>query len=105
MDSGGGGGVMGSCGVLVVCSLLLKTLRSLLMGRVCSRLIAGLQLLSRDLKAKEAEHVAVKKNVFVRLPVHGPHKGCEQDMQGERADGRQWQVDFATCVQWRDIKT
>lgn len=74
----GGVGVMGSCGVLVVCSLLLKTLRSLLMGRVCSLLIAGLQLLSGDLEAKEAEHAAVKKNVFVRLPRHGPHKGWER---------------------------
>lgn len=73
------------------------------MGRVCSLLIAGLQLLSGDLEAKEAEHAAVKKNVFVRLPRHGPHKGWERE--GERADGRRWQVDFATCVQWRDIKT
>lgn len=39
--------------MLAVCSLLLKTLRSLLMGRVCSVLIAGLQLLSWDLKAKK----------------------------------------------------
>lgn len=40
---------------LVVCRLLLKTLRSLLMGRVCCPLIARIQLLSGDLKATREE--------------------------------------------------
>lgn len=57
----------GSLGVLVVCRLLLKTLRSLLMGRVCSSLIAGLQLLSRDHKAKKAEQLLYKTSVSVSL--------------------------------------
>lgn len=47
------GGWYGSHGVLVVCSLLLHTLRSLLMATECSLLITWLQLLSRDLLAKE----------------------------------------------------
>lgn len=40
---------------LVVCSLLSKTLRSLLMGRVCCPLIARIQLLSGDLEATRVE--------------------------------------------------
>ncbi|KAG8008089.1 hypothetical protein GBF38_019071 [Nibea albiflora] len=60
---------------------------AVLVGMTILLMEQGLQLLSGDLKAKEAEHAAVKKNVFVRLPVHGP-----QRLRAERADGRQRQV-------------
>lgn len=51
MDRTGAEGAAG----LVVCSPLSKTLRSLLMGRVCCPLIARIQLLSGDLEATRVE--------------------------------------------------
>lgn len=69
--------------MLVVRSLLLKTLRSLLMGRVRSLLITRLQLLSGDLKAKGGRAVAVGKMSLLLL-VHRLHKAKEQDTQAEQ---------------------
>lgn len=40
-------------------------------------------------RRKTGRAVAVK-NVFVRLPVHSPHKASGQNVQAEQADGRQW---------------
>lgn len=51
MDRAGAEGAPG----LLLCSLLLKTLRSLLMVGVCCPLIARIQLLSGDLEATGAE--------------------------------------------------
>lgn len=73
--------------LLVVCSLLLKTLRSLLMARVCCPLIARIQLLSGDLEAMRAEPWSRcrRKTVFVHVRSVQPALGL--DVHAAQTDG------------------
>lgn len=79
--------------MVVACKLLSK--RSLLMGRVFSLLITGLQFLSRDLKSKEGEPAALEKCLCL---CPGAQDAQARMYRQHKQMADKWQAGITTCI-------